>query len=370
MDIVKRFSKIILILFISSFSIANLSEAGLETSMDVAIIVVESLLPNEGTEIDDEDGDDNTKTFVVAKADTGTITVTATPNPNVAEADLPLEWKLTGGTGTGDLTRTVDKTTPDETLITCICGSSYKKTTIIVVEVEYFKEGTTNSISEIHIGTDSDQATSYGGETGKFDVKITPNNVTLDFDLENNSNQITFSPTSGYGTTTITIVGHTGDGSNDARFHVVDPKDNVISSFPIKVHKPKKLEFAVVYDLPLPPDEYGDFEERHYNVYDFQNRLTDIRGYFSEEYITMIENDDGLGGSYPPIDAGSGPNLNSDLVDQLSFIFTGTLEPGHKYKWNQKLQILGLDLENNLWKHDFRRIDATHLEIDSFSGQW
>ena len=107
------------------------------SSCAIKIIVVEvaSLLPNEGTEIDDGDGNPDTKTFVVCKSDSGAVTVTATPNPGVAEASLPASWTLTGGTGTGKLSRTVDKTIPGTTTITCTAGTTSKTIKIMVVGV-------------------------------------------------------------------------------------------------------------------------------------------------------------------------------------------------------------------------------------------
>ena len=73
---------------------------------------------------------------MVCLASSGSLTVTATSNPGgIAEADLPSCWTLTGGTGTGKLSRTVDKTTAGVTTITCTAGSSSKTTKIYVVEV-------------------------------------------------------------------------------------------------------------------------------------------------------------------------------------------------------------------------------------------
>ena len=97
-------------------------------------VEVASLLPDEGTEIDDRDGNPDTKSFLVCIADSGVVTVTATPNPDVPEQNLPDCWSLTGGMGTSLLSRTVDKTktTVGATTITCTCGSSSKTTKIYV----------------------------------------------------------------------------------------------------------------------------------------------------------------------------------------------------------------------------------------------
>jgi len=100
------------------------------------VVEVASLLPDQGTEIDDRDGDPDTKSFVVCIADEGVVTVTATPNPSVSEENLPDCWSLTGGTGDSLLIRTVDKTTPAKTVITCTCNTSSKQTTIYVYEAK------------------------------------------------------------------------------------------------------------------------------------------------------------------------------------------------------------------------------------------
>ena len=113
------------------------NDTDVSDSISVIVVEVESLLPDEGTELDDGDGDPNTKLFVVCivpPSPPSTLTVTATPNPSVAEEDLPDCWTLTGGTG--KLTRTVDKTTAGTTVITCTAGSSSKTTTIYIFKVE------------------------------------------------------------------------------------------------------------------------------------------------------------------------------------------------------------------------------------------
>jgi hypothetical protein len=108
-------------------------------------VKVESLQPDPGPgieEIDDGDGNPNTKSFLVKIADAGVVTVRAMPNPVVAEGNLPGRdiwgwgWTLTGGIGTSRLTRTVDRTTLGVTTITCVCGSSWKRTTIYVYEAK------------------------------------------------------------------------------------------------------------------------------------------------------------------------------------------------------------------------------------------
>lgn len=101
-------------------------------------VIVKSLLPNEGLEIDDKDGDSNTKTFVIPIAASGDLTITAVPEPRLDEAELPAEWTLTGGSGTSKLVRTISKSSTSKTTLTCTCGSSSKTTTIYVYKAELY----------------------------------------------------------------------------------------------------------------------------------------------------------------------------------------------------------------------------------------
>ena|GEM_PF-1996334 len=112
-----------------------------DNNMVVTAVAVESLLADAGVEVDDSDGDSNTKSYVVSIVDPNTspnyVTVTATPNPgDVPEANLPPGWTLTGGTGTDKLTRTVSRTSAAKTVITCTSGCSTKTTRIYVVNVD------------------------------------------------------------------------------------------------------------------------------------------------------------------------------------------------------------------------------------------
>jgi hypothetical protein len=74
--------------------------------------------------------------------------VIATPNPDVNEPNLPASWMLTGGTGTGELLRTVDRTIAAKTVLTCSCGTSSKTTTIYVAEVDRDISGVVNANKE------------------------------------------------------------------------------------------------------------------------------------------------------------------------------------------------------------------------------
>jgi hypothetical protein len=73
--------------------------------------------------------------------DPNVVTVIATPNPDVNEPNLPASWTLTGGTGTGKLLRTVDRTVAAKTILTCSYGASSKTTTIYVVKVDIIMSG-------------------------------------------------------------------------------------------------------------------------------------------------------------------------------------------------------------------------------------
>jgi hypothetical protein len=99
---------------------------------------IKSLLPNIGDEVDDQDGNPDTKTFVVCASDNpgDVVTVTAEPDPPVAEDDLPSSWSLTGGTGSGKLSRTIDRTTPGIYIVKATTGGSEKTTTVIIFKIQ------------------------------------------------------------------------------------------------------------------------------------------------------------------------------------------------------------------------------------------
>jgi len=165
-------------------------------SKTVTVIEVDSLVPDEGTEVDDGDSNPNTRSFVVGIADTGVVTVTATPNPSVSEEDLPACWMLTGGTGSGKLERTVDRTTTGVTTITCTAGSSSKTTKIYVVEVGLSAYDLDGSVAEsdeedpgafVHFNLDNDNDSNNTPGSPKrpgADYLETTNSVTGENDLE------------------------------------------------------------------------------------------------------------------------------------------------------------------------------------------
>jgi hypothetical protein len=107
-------------------------------SFTLTHIAVKSLLPDIGDEVDDQDGNPNTRTFVVCASDNpgDVVTVTAEPDPPVAEDDLPSYWSLTGGTGSGKLSRTIDRTTPGIYIVKATTGGSVKTTTVIIFKIQ------------------------------------------------------------------------------------------------------------------------------------------------------------------------------------------------------------------------------------------
>jgi hypothetical protein len=110
-----------------------------EDDATVTIVEIASLLPDIGAEIDD--GEPNSRTFVVCTAGSGDVIVTATPNPDVSEANLPVCWSMSGGTGSGRLSRTVSLTSTGTTEIAVsTCGTS-NAITIIDVSADSDSDG-------------------------------------------------------------------------------------------------------------------------------------------------------------------------------------------------------------------------------------
>jgi len=144
-------------------------------SCRVYVVEVASLLPDEGTEFDDGDADPDTKSFAVCIADTGVVTVTATPNPSVSEGNLPACWTLTGGTGSGKLSRTVDRTTSGITTITCTAGSSSKTTKVYVVEVQSLLPDEGTEFDDGDADPDTKSFAVCKADSGVVTVTATPN---------------------------------------------------------------------------------------------------------------------------------------------------------------------------------------------------
>ncbi|MBN1359297.1 MAG: hypothetical protein JW993_01840 [Sedimentisphaerales bacterium] len=155
---------------------------GLTTKITVIHVVeVVSLVPDEAdgcTEIDDGDGDPNTKAYAVSKASTGVVTVRATPNPDVGEPNLPASWSFTGGIEVNDVVHTVSKTTAATATFTCTCGSSAKTTVVYVVEIDL-------DIT----GVDDDDEVNPGGFIALNDDDDNANGVLDKDDTDPNSNE-------------------------------------------------------------------------------------------------------------------------------------------------------------------------------------
>ena len=115
-------------------------------NIQVSVIKVESILPNIGQEVDDGDGNNQTKVFVISVTNTSDVTVTATLNPLMVESALPSGWTINGGQGSGKLQRTcsTDSASKTEFTFTCDGTDSGLKTTIYVYDTQlglYADEG-------------------------------------------------------------------------------------------------------------------------------------------------------------------------------------------------------------------------------------
>jgi len=103
--------------------------------VDMHVVEVSSLEPDEGTEIDDGDSDPNTRAFVVCKADEGYVSVIAESNPHIGEPNLPSCWVLTGGSVQNKLLTRIGKTAASTTDVFCSAGISAREVTIHVVDM-------------------------------------------------------------------------------------------------------------------------------------------------------------------------------------------------------------------------------------------
>ncbi|MBE9551291.1 MAG: hypothetical protein IMF13_04510, partial [Proteobacteria bacterium] len=101
-------------------------------------LLVESIEPDVGFEVDDKDGNPDTRTFLVPVAKSGIVTVKAQLNLEICEEDLPIQMSLVGGEGDRKLVRTVDRATPSKTVFTfSYCESSAPlETTVYVYEAK------------------------------------------------------------------------------------------------------------------------------------------------------------------------------------------------------------------------------------------
>lgn len=113
-------------------------------SVSIDVFEVESLLPDEGKEIPDGDGNPDTKLFVVGYQDSllpNNVNVKAKSKPSMGLfTTIPSCWSLTGGNspilGSGKLSRNVPKGTARRTVINAQAGTSKKQTTILILGYE------------------------------------------------------------------------------------------------------------------------------------------------------------------------------------------------------------------------------------------
>ena len=104
---------------------------------DYIVVGVESLLADQpAREIDDGDGDDDTKTYLVARREGETLELTATPTPDLTKHLLPESWNLNGGIGSDKLSRTIDLSQTGTHVLEASCGTS-SRTTIVKVVAPY-----------------------------------------------------------------------------------------------------------------------------------------------------------------------------------------------------------------------------------------
>ena len=57
---------------------------------------------------------------------------------------------------------------------------------VVKIGIEFLEKGTNSEISECHVGTDGNSSTTRNGETKEIDLKVTPNDITVDFSLYSN----------------------------------------------------------------------------------------------------------------------------------------------------------------------------------------
>lgn len=90
----------------------------------------------EGGELDDGDNDEDTRVFTFACQRETSLVIRAQPYPPLPAEELPAEWELTGGEGSGIILRTVDLVTPAVHSLAASCGVSDKTTQVIIHKVD------------------------------------------------------------------------------------------------------------------------------------------------------------------------------------------------------------------------------------------
>ena len=104
-------------------------------SIQVIVVEVDALFPDSGFEIDDGDGDPDTRSFVVPVDPTpgSRVIMTAVPNPAVEPEALPPEWMMTGGRDLNRVQQVYRKDLPITWTFRALCGSSLKRTSLHLV---------------------------------------------------------------------------------------------------------------------------------------------------------------------------------------------------------------------------------------------
>ncbi|MBU4305981.1 MAG: hypothetical protein KJ893_10260 [Candidatus Omnitrophica bacterium] len=269
---------------------------------------------------------------------------------------------------------------------------------VYVVKVEFFEHGTTNEISEAHVGTDGDSATTKDGENKEIDVKITPSDVTVDFSLDNTEVDIT--PISGNGTTIVTIIGK-GNGTKDSKIKV-KKGDIELNFLDVCLHRPSSLDY--VNSTPVSPsvNYVGEGREYYYDVYDVRGRIIPLEGFNIYERLHIDKNEDGKGGYFKSnitnilhlegtplpgivlpdvefladnvhlfIEEGTSTiDLTTDAIMQWhnSFYMMDIYLQGSTYQYTWTTEIVGdivVDLDmQRLWLNDSQKVTAVDDDID------
>lgn len=133
---------------------------------------VASLVPDEGSEIDDKDGNPNTRLFAVRVEPGKQVKVEASLDPNWANTYVPTCFAMSGGCeGSHPRERSVDRSAAGLFVITASIGSSQKETTIAVLKVE-IKAADGTSDPQEYVDADSEVASFYNAVS--YQAVVTP----------------------------------------------------------------------------------------------------------------------------------------------------------------------------------------------------
>ncbi|MBU1044793.1 MAG: hypothetical protein KJ915_10405 [Candidatus Omnitrophica bacterium] len=248
---------------------------------------------------------------------------------------------------------------------------------IKVVNVEFFKTGTQDPITEAHVGTDGDVNTTQGGEEKEIDIKITPSDLELDFSLSNTDAEINTS--SGSGTTTVKITGK-GDGLEDSELYVKDG-DIEVTSLPIQIHKPDRVvKINTVVAQESVAGQVGQVLGYRYGVWDTQNRqIVKLDKYKLYERLDLILNDNGFGPDWIDLlDMRRNPFPGEDIadpndyciMDRVGIIIPNNvawgwdpqqfyLSPSAEFQFHNSVYIMGIYLKGSTYRHTITPLCGT-----------